>query len=183
MNPKFVIAALLILGGWWWMRAPGAQSIMKAVKTEDSALVYRSTRYEVEWDAEEKTYSGDVHELAEDYNSAVPFNTHDLILTTEDYSNPERVKINPLRHGHTTWLYKVPAAQGDLKVLHLVPKDLAICKKIQMLEHGQVASIIGQEETDNRVESSDARSYSFGSKSYGHILFLVTDVQIDSESL
>ena len=67
-----------------------------------------------------------------------------------------------------------------LKVLHLVPKDLAICKEIQKLKHGQVASIIGHEETDNRVESSDARSYSFGSKSYGHILFLVTAIQTES---
>lgn len=174
---KIILVITFLLGVWWWRYTPDSLSIVSAMELTDQGISYDAVSYELKWQNELSEYGGNIHEIVKEYNKIVPFNTHHTVITTGDFSDPGKVEIKPLgRGGHTSWRAKSPPS-GKLIVLHLVPKNTSIYEKIQGLGEGQKVSFFGYEETDGYVQNSSQLAYSFGSKSHGHILFLVTDIQ------
>lgn len=169
---------ICVLGIWWWKYTPSAASILRSMTVNAEGFSHNKVQYELEWQEGESEYSGMINQIAAQYNKRAPFNTHHVVVTTEDFSNPDKVKINAMsRFGHVSWLMQ-SGVKGTLRVLHLVPKDGVVLKKIQALKKGQEVSFVVQEETDGFVPNSKDRGYSFGSKSSGHILVWVTDVRV-----
>lgn len=172
-----IAGTLCVLGGiaWFFLRSPSPTSIVQATDISDTQMLYQGVRFDTQWQ-DNTIHQGDVQQIVSEYNSYAPMNTHHLVLTTGDYSDPEKVKIQPLRKGHTSWRFK-SHPQGSLKVLHLIPKNLKALAALERIEVGQTLSFVGQEEEDNRIPNSGGGYFSGGSKSSGHYLFLLHSVQ------
>ncbi|MCH8126452.1 hypothetical protein IIC38_10865 [candidate division KSB1 bacterium] len=60
----------------------------------------------------------------------MPIFTHDVILTTEEFSDPEFVKIDPVKNGQTRWRAR-QKPQGTLTMLHLIPENSEILVQLE----------------------------------------------------
>jgi len=161
---------------WLFMKPPSGVSIQKKMVIQDASIAYKGVDYLVDWQAETVEHSGDVHELKAEYNKYAPINTHHVVLTSGDYSDPEKVDIAPLCKGHTSWRAKAQPT-GSMKVLHLIPANEKVFKQLKKVKSGQSLTFMGQEEQDNQIPSSKGGGFSGGSKDYGHYIFFVHEIK------
>lgn len=168
----FGVTALL----WLVMKPPSASSIQKKMLIQDGAISYKGVEYLVDWEDDVVEHSGDIRELKAEYNKFAPINTHHVVLTTGDFSDPEKVDIAHLRKGHTSWRAKAQP-KGSMKVLHLIPANDEVFKKLKTVKPGQSLTFIGQEEEDNKIPTSKGGGFSGGSKDYGHYILFLSDIK------
>lgn len=137
-------------------------------------MTYKDTTYVTEW-LPSNTHSGEVQQIGQYHNKYLPMNTHHIVLTTGDYSDPSKVTISKLRKGRIVARYTTQP-KGSIEVLHLIPSSVQMLKKISRIKTGQKVELTGQEEKDNKV-NSDAGYYAGGSKDKGHYLFLLQELR------
>ena len=89
--------------------------------------------------------------IEEVFNKFAPFNTHQVLITTGDFSDPPKVQV---KNGDIKVTLE-PDVKGDVSILHLVPKGLFGLENLRGLQVGDKIKIIGYEEADGIVNASN----------------------------
>lgn len=175
MNASKLLVLVVVVGGlyWWWSgSSPKSDSIIKDMVVADGTISYGGVSYQVEWARRAKKYAGDIRDIQEVYNRHAPFNTHQVLITTGDFSDPNKVQID---NGQVK-VTLAEALEGEFTIVHLVPQGVRGLERLRQLEIGQKVKIIGKEEADGQVKGSDGGYINFGTNGQGRPLVLVESI-------
>jgi len=177
------LKTLLLVGGvvagvviWWNASTPDSENIIGNMAMFDQEIRVGDITYQVEWSSASKRYIGDVQDVTEAYNKYAPFNTHQVLITTGDFSDPSKVEIIDGQIKATL----EEDIKGELKIVHLVPKDLTGLTQLRRISVGQRIVITGKEEIDGEVKGSDGGYIRFGTSVKGRPLVLVSAIKFDN---
>jgi hypothetical protein len=103
--------------------------------------------------------------------------THDILVTSGDFADPSKVETNVANH-HFTWRsFTIAHPQGTINLLHIVPANEEIYKKLLQIQAGSYATISGREIL--KIESYDSTKQFLGAwQDTGCNSILVTSVEI-----
>ncbi len=149
---QFVIVAAVVAIAWFlFFKTPSSRSIAQATRihVDEGTIEYGNAIYDVVW-REPATFSGDIRYVGRAYTRYAPFITHDAVITTGEFSDPQIVEIAPIKNGTTYWRAgKQP--DGTLVVLHFVPASVEIHDLLAGLETGETVTIAGKLEDDGTI--------------------------------
>ena len=90
-------------------------------------------------------FSGLVRYFAEDHEGNFPLLTHDILVTSGDFSNPAIVRTDVYEH-HFTWSSPNNGhPQGTINLLHTVPLNEDIYQQLLLVKDGEQVTISGPE--------------------------------------
>jgi hypothetical protein len=92
----------------------------------------------------DSTFSGKVSSVTTNHEDLFPFLTHDILITTGDFTDPSKVTTSVAFH-HFTWVSSLQQPQGSIHFLHAVPLDKNIYQAMLSLKDGQQVTISGTE--------------------------------------
>jgi hypothetical protein len=144
--PLLLALALLGAGLWWAHAHRSKRSVIAALSFGSSidTLNYEGQQYTATW-TEPKTFTGTVQWTGTASAHGIPFLTHEVLITTGDYSDPAVVKLEPVVDHETTWRY--PAGRtldGTIYVVHCIPATPAIYDTLETLRVGDTIDIEGE---------------------------------------
>ena len=177
MKTSTIFGIAVVMGGlllWWWSSPPNSDKIIQEMVVSADSINYDGIDYKLEWGEEAKEYSGDVRAIHEVYNKFAPFNTHQVLITTGDFSDPNKVRIEEQQVEVTL----KGDLDGDVTIFHLVPQGFAGLQRLRQLKVGQKITINGKEEKDGEVKASDGGYIRFGTNGKGRPLVLVDSIDV-----
>jgi len=136
------------------MQPPSVEGIAREMQVDRRAgeIKYRDTVFTAQW-GEELKHTGDIRYFGRAYYEGVPVFTHDAVVTTGEFSDPDIVEVTPIKDGSMYWqANKQP--EGTLVVLHFIPENFTAFEDLQLIREGERIEFTGREETDSSVESS-----------------------------
>jgi hypothetical protein len=93
----------------------------------------------------ESNYTGLVRFVAPIREGFFPILTHDILMTTGDFANPDRVSTSVFDH-HFSWSFsKGSPPAGTINLIHAVPANESIYRQLLGIHSGQKAVIHGLE--------------------------------------
>lgn len=93
----------------------------------------------------DSTFSGVVRHVSQWREDAIPFATHDVLVTTGDYADPKKVDTSVSSHH---FYYSWPGGyqlQGSIHLLHIVPLNEAIYQQLMTIHQWDKVTITGRE--------------------------------------
>ena len=94
---------------------------------------------------ETSVFSGLVRHASSDQEGNYPLLTHDILITSGDFANPDLVHTSVADH-HFTWTSaRANNLQGTINLLHTVPLNDAIFQQLSKVAEGQQVTISGIE--------------------------------------
>ena len=110
----------------------------------------------------------------------IPFATHDILVTTGEYTSPKRVRTRVYEHAvYYQWYYD-PAPTGHINLLHIVPANEEIYHQLLKVTDWNLVSITGREIL--RIEAYDqGGTFLFAFQDDGCNSILVTAVEIKAQ--
>ncbi|HMD87754.1 MAG TPA: hypothetical protein VKF38_01200 [Anaerolineaceae bacterium] len=102
--------------------------------------------WKIEYDyTGDSTFSGLVRHVSPIRLSQFPMLSHDILVTTEDFSNPSIVTTDVSDH-HFSWINLDNATpKGTINLLHTVPLNMTIYQQLLKIQNGTKVKIIGRE--------------------------------------
>lgn len=138
------VAILVALAGLvaFMLYKPSAGSRVDGLRLEQGGLVAGGETYDVTWD-DATELAGDARILAAVYNKGLPVITHDLVLTSGDFSDPAKVDITSRGGGNYVWRAK-EKPEGSALFLHVIPASPAVLEAVQAVATGQAVVLRGR---------------------------------------
>lgn len=176
MKKTLVIA---VIAGVIWLlffKTPSSRTISAEMRIDPrgGAITYDQDVYHADW-SDPTSFSGDLRYIGRAYNKYIPVITHDAIVTTGEFSDPDIVTIGPVRDGNTYWrAHKQP--EGTFVMLHLIPSSVAIHDQLEELSEGDAVLLVGKVEEDGTVLRPDG-SFVVKLMHDNHKFLLVTEVK------
>ena len=122
------------------------------------------------------TFTGLVRHASPIRLDKFPILTHDILVTSGDYADPDKVVTSVSEH-HFTWIAKSGDPQGKIHLLHTVPASEEIYRQLLDLRKGQQVRVTGREIL--KLEAFDAGGASLGWwQDSGCNTLLVTSVEL-----
>lgn len=167
---RLTVALVLILAIFLYCRGPSAKTIVAGTRIESDQgfLEYRGRRWAAEW-GEPVVHQGDLRRIERARYKFAPFLTHHAVVTTGDYSDPERVTVSPFRGGSIMWSAST-RPEGSLIVLHFLPADGSILGELARLGNGDCARFSVREEIDGHIEGEDGAHARLNSANHRYVL-------------
>jgi hypothetical protein len=75
----------------------------------------------------------------------LPLATHDILVTTGEFSSQERVRVSVLLHTFSYRYDRQPAPSGRINLLHIVPASPEIYRQLLKVREWNQVSISGRE--------------------------------------
>ncbi len=174
MKRLVLLLAVAGLMAWWWWPAPPAREMALGMDVDPAAGRIRldGTTYRLNLSAESERHAGLARVWVRADHDPMPIITHEVVLTTGEYSDPDKVEIGPLRDGSTWWRAR-RRPQGTLIVLHLIPADVQVAAILDRVREGQTWTFTGYGVVDQRIERDDGYRVSLGHDN--HRFLLVTE--------
>ena len=124
------------------------------------------------------TFRGVVRHVSDWRDEPIPFATHDILITSGDFSSASRVSTRVYNHAFYYRWSSDPAPSGHINLLHIVPQTPQIYQQLLQVRDWNLVTISGREIF--RIDLFDAA----GKPTYywqdeGCNSILVTSVQID----
>lgn len=91
------------------------------------------------------TFEGIVRHVSHWREDEIPFATHDILVTTEDFTSQDRVHVSVLFHTFTYKWFEGPQPTGTINLLHIVPASPEIYRQLLDVRDWNYVSISGQE--------------------------------------
>lgn len=125
----------------------------------------------------DSTFRGLIRHVSTIREPRFPMLTHDILVTSGDFSDPGLVNTRVVNH-HFTWRAKTPGRPaGTINLLHTVPADEAIYRELLALRSGVTVVVTGREIL--RINHYDAEGRARGDwHDTGCNTLLVTGVEI-----
>ena len=137
------------------MQPPSVEDIAREMQVDRRGgfVKYQDKVFTAEWGDKIK-HTGDIRYFGRAYYDGVPIFTHDAVVTTGEFSDPDIVEVTPIKDGSMYW-YANKQPEGSLVVLHFIPEDFSVFEDLKLIREGDRIEFSGREETDSTVESSD----------------------------
>lgn len=166
----------VIVGAYLIFQPPSRIDVVRETRIapNEGQIDCKEVQYSATW-GDRIVYSGDVRHISEANFDQLPMVTHDVLLTTGQFSDPEIVKVDPVRDGHTRWRAR-GKPDGTLMMLHLIPENEAVFQKLKRIDRWDGLEFSGREEDDHSIEGSDGSHFRVN-RSLNHLIFLLSDVR------
>jgi len=126
----------------------------------------------------DSTFSGTVRFVSHWREDNIPFATHDVLVTTDDFANPDLVDTSVESH-HFHYSYPGDLSpKGHINLLHIVPLNEGIYQQLLGLRDWDTVSISGREILKIDMFNPDGLSLGYWQDS-GCNTILVKSVKID----
>lgn len=170
-----LVTATLVGASLFCCRPPSLESIRKQLSFDPEGRFIQcgDLRLDTQW-GDETSFTGLVRDVEQAYYEGVPAISHNVLVTSGDFSDPEIVDFSRFRNGALSWRAQVQP-EGSVHVLHLIADDPATFEQLQDLDIGDQVTISGREERDGKIENSNGGWQGFG-RTHGHVLLLASDV-------
>lgn len=86
---------------------------------------------------------GTVNQVASSYWPQMPFITHEVVLVTGDYADPDSVTISELTDHSVAAQSEIASPEGDMWLVHLVPADATALEQLMRVQKGQYVVFLG----------------------------------------
>jgi hypothetical protein len=123
-------------------------------------------------------FSGVVRHASQWHDSSLPFMTHDILVTTEDFALPEIVSTSVFDHKFFYHYDNAPPS-GTINLLHVFPASPDIFEEIQQIKEWQQVTISGREILKIDLFDSAGKSLGFF-MDLGCNSILVTSVSVEA---
>lgn len=124
------------------------------------------------------TYSGLVRHANPNNEKLVPMMTHDILITTGDYADPQIVNVQVVNH-HFSWQSQITAyPKGKINLIHAVPANKELFDLLRQMKKGDNVTIIGREIYKIDSFEPDGDLQGFWSDS-GCNTLLITDIEFN----
>jgi hypothetical protein len=170
-----LVVGLLLIG---CHRSNRAQVARMSFGSTIADIELDGTHYAGHWSDDAKTFSGTIQWTGQAAKSAVPLITHEVLVTTGEYSDPKVVQIEPVVDHHTTWKFVAgrTALDGTIHIVHCVPSTPEVYDALGGLTVGQNVSIQG-ELLSGPLTGSDGSFWKTGKES--HPTVFVREVHVE----
>lgn len=167
---RLLVGLLLVAGAALYCRGPSARTIVADTRlaVAEGTLEYRGRRYAAEW-GEPVVHRGHLRRIERARYAFAPFITHHAVLTTGDFSDPERVTVGPFRGGSVLWSAS-SQPRGTLVVLHFIPRDAVALAELARLDDGDCAELGGREEVDGHIHGEEGAFARLNSSNHRYFL-------------
>ena len=127
--------------------------------------------------ATNSTFTGVVRHTSRWRDASVPFMSHDILVTTGDFANPDLVRTSVSNH-HFRWRSPDQKPNGTINLLHIFPATEEIYVQLNQIEEWDTVTITGREIL--RINQFDAAGQDIGYwKDTGCNSILVTSVKVE----
>jgi len=104
------------------------------------------------------TFSGTVRHASVNHINKFPFLTHDILITSGDFSDSDLVYTNVTNH-HFYWrTLNENYPQGTINLIHVVPEDEEIYQQLLKIRNGDMVTISGREILRIDAYNTDGRN-------------------------
>ena len=145
-----VLTALAAVALGYWLYARHAKNdrgeiVRMSFGSSIGDIVLDGKHYNGDWTDDAKSFSGTIQWTGHAAPSAVPLITHEVLVTTGEYSDPKIVQIQPVVDHHTTWTYVARRmAEGTIHIVHCIPSTPEVYDALGALVAGQSVTIDGE---------------------------------------
>jgi hypothetical protein len=91
------------------------------------------------------TFHGVVRHVSDWRDEPIPFATHDILVTSGDYSSPARVPARVYKHAFYIQWDAGSTPQGSINLLHIVPQTEQIYHQLLQVQLWNLVTISGRE--------------------------------------
>lgn len=129
----------------------------------------------------DRTFAGTVRHISMDHEKLFPIISYDILVTSGDYADPEKVFTTVENH-HFTWVARTDAPlQGEIHLLHTVPMNQQMEDALGQIHNGDTILVEGWDIL--RIEGYNPNGEYIGYwQDSGCNTTLVTDVTIAASS-
>jgi hypothetical protein len=93
----------------------------------------------------DSTFSGVARHVSHWREEDIPFATHDILVTTGEFSSQERVRVSVLLHTFTYRYFEDPHPSGKINLLHIIPASPEIYQQLLEVREWNQVTIRGRE--------------------------------------
>ena len=123
-------------------------------------------------------FHGVVRHVSNWRDEPIPFATHDILVTTGDYTSPSHIAARVYNHAFYYNLDNDPKPQGSIHLLHIVPQTEEIYRQLLNVREWNLVTISGRE--IYKIDIFDATGkLTYYWQDDGCNSILVTSVKID----
>ena len=171
-----IIVGIAIAVAYWYFGKPSPEEIMLKTRfnIDKGEVIWDGKTIYAEWGKKE-TKSGYLRYFGRAYDRNVPFMTHDTVLTTGDYSDPDKVYVSEISSGNMFYRPNIRSPEGTLVVLHLFHNSKKVASELSELKQGDTVNFTGREEEDSYIEDDDSMLIAL--QHNNHKFFLVEEVK------
>ena len=147
------LITVLALGGYYYFQ--GNSSFFGLVGADfDNITISNSYEriesdefyWEVQFEGQGKSkYIGTVRHVSPIRIKEFKILTHDILVTTADYSNPDIVETNVFNHKFTWKSISTESPIGSINLIHAIPANKAIYQMLLTIDEWDTVSITGRE--------------------------------------
>jgi hypothetical protein len=128
----------------------------------------------------DSTFDGLVRHISPIRENKFPMLSHDILVTSGDFSNPAKVKASVSNH-HFVYNYEInDPPKGTINLLHAVPKTDEIRNQMLSIRNGDHVKITGREIYEIIFTDKNKNQLTYNWKDAGCNTLLVTRVEIIS---
>ena len=93
------------------------------------------------WDS---SFEGSVRHVSRWNDASMPFMSHDILVTSGDFADPEIVKTS-VRNHHYFYTFSGHRPKGEIRLLHIFPASSEVLDDLLAIENGEQVRIDGRE--------------------------------------
>lgn len=147
-----IVLGVLVAGGvflTYWYRhdlfPPEPTEVVAQVSEgENNELVFAGKMWRGKFELD-KEVEGTAHQVVRAIIPEMPFITHQMVLVTGDFADPERVVIGEISNNKVQFEFKVDRPEGEAIFINLIPANPQALSEILRINKSQYVVIIGDE--------------------------------------
>ncbi len=147
------IIAILAAGGYYYFRVNtsffgliGADYDNLIISNSYEKIESEDLYWEVQFEGQGKTkYIGTVRHVSPIRINEFKIITHDILVTTADYSDPDLVEPSVVNHKYIWKSINPEPPNGSINLIHAIPSNKAIYQQLLTIDDWDIVNITGRE--------------------------------------
>ncbi len=140
-----LVLAVAVYGVFEFLHIDQPTVISGMSVSQDRVIEYDGSRWRMTFESEEKSiYVGKIRHISRNNERKLPVMTHDLLVTSGDFTEEDKVKTIVIHHV-LVWRGMINKPSGRINLIHAIPADISIYRKIEKIGYGTIAEIEGYE--------------------------------------
>jgi hypothetical protein len=152
---KLLIFVALAYGMYQYITwKPTTLDIASGMEVGES-IQFQGNTFQSKWSAKSDTIEAYVRRIDRHYSENLPIVTHDFVLTTGDYNDPNIVSLRHRGGGNYYFSWKTrESPKGSLIVYHLIPTSAYVQRQINNIKMSDTIKLSGKISQDSKITSS-----------------------------
>ncbi len=160
---------------FWGLDAPDFDqfTLSKNLKQVENS---RGARWQIAYEGEQSsTFEGKIRHISVNYEPSFPFLTHDILVTSGDFADPQRVDTLVSNH-HFSWS-AAEQPDGKINLLHVVVLDAGLYDQLMQLHTDDWVRIRGREILTIELHQKDRLTMSWSDSGCNTLLIEAIQLQ------